>query len=85
MKVIVEYNSFDDLYKNCWCGALDTLDRIAELDKEEELMSFFGMYFEEMPTDTQINDLLWFDDEFIFEELGISWEDEEEDDEDENN
>lgn len=87
MKVLVEYNNFDDLYKNSWSGALNTLDRIAELNKENELMDFLEMeysVFDKTPTEAEINDFLWFMSDYIFDSLGISWEDEEEDDEDEN-
>ena len=27
--------------------------------------------FEDVPTETEVNDFLWFNDDFIFEELGI--------------
>lgn len=80
---------FDDLMDKCWSGAIDTLNTIRENDKEDELMSFLSMdIFSDTPDLTEVNDLLWFDDEWIFEQLGIDTdsededEDEEEDDED---
>ena len=76
--------SFEDLQSQCWSGALDTLKTIAENDMEDAFMSFLAYdmgYEDNTPTLTEINDLLWFDDDFIFETLGIT--DEEEDEEEE--
>ena len=75
---------FNDLMNNCWSGAIDTLKTIEEHDKEDELMEhledIFGSCFDNIPTMTEVNDYLWFEDETIFEALGISeTEDEEED------
>lgn len=74
---------FNDLMNNCWSGAIDTLKTIEEHDKEEELMEHLESIMSEdignIPTMTEINDYLWFDSDFIFESLGISeTEDEEE-------
>ena len=74
--VINEMN-FDDLMNNCWSGAINTLKKIEEEGKEEELM----MLLEEITSDpsmTDINDILWFEDEMIFKSLGIIEEEEEE-------
>lgn len=76
---------FNDLMDNCWSGAIDTLKTIEEHDKEEELMAhleeIFESYFDNVPTMTEINDYLRFEWEAIFECLGISeTEDEEEED-----
>lgn len=73
--------NFDDLMKDCWSGAIDTLNTIYENDKENELMNLLNELFadDEDCTLTTINDFLWFDDEYIFECLDISDEDEDED------
>lgn len=67
---------FNDLMNNCWGGAIDTLNTINEWNKENELIShleeIFGSYFDNVPTMTEVNDYLWFEDEAIFEALGIS-------------
>ena len=73
---------FYDLEKECWSGAEDTLKTVREHNMEDELMNFLESYFGEFgetPTMTEVNDLLWFEDEWIFEQIGL----EEEDDEDE--
>lgn len=68
--------SFKDLEKNSWCGAIDTIKTVREAGKEDELMDFLeGIFVDDgIPTETQINDLLWFESEWIFEELGIDTE-----------
>lgn len=77
---------FNDLINNCWSGALDTLKTIEEHGKGEELMAhleeIFESYVDNVPTMTEINDYLWFEDEFILECLGISESEEEEEEDD---
>ena len=34
------------------------------------------IFYENIPSDTEVNDLLWFEPEMIYESLGISDEDE---------
>ena len=70
--------NFNDLMNNCWSGAVDTLQVIEENGKEEELMLLLDeIFLESIPTLTEVNDILWFDDEMIFESLGIIEEEEE--------
>lgn len=74
---------FNDLMNNCWSGAIDTLNTINEWNKENELMEHlkdvFSSYFDIVPTMTEVNDYLRFEDKDIFEALGIpESEDEEE-------
>lgn len=66
--------SFDDLKYNCWSGAIATLKKIEEEEKEDELMNLLDELFEETPTETQVNDFLWFKDDFIFKSLNIEEE-----------
>ena len=77
MYIKKEYD-FNDLYENSWSGAIDTLKVIEENDKEEEFMKWLENYFEEIqtiPTETEVNDLLWFESKnYIFECLGINQE-----------
>ena len=77
--------SFEDLEKNCWSGAIDTLKTIKEHDMEDAFMDLLFEVFcdGDYPTLTAINDLLWFDDGFIFDSLGIDPDDDDEDDDDE--
>ena len=70
---VIEELSFDDLLKRCWSGAIDTLNTIRENNKEDEFLCLLDeIHNETPPTLTEVNDLLWFDTEFIFDKLGIS-------------
>ena len=63
---------FEDLTKECWSGAVDTLQTIEENKKENELMKLLeDVFIATIPTIAEINDLLWFDDDEIFQNLGI--------------
>lgn len=79
---------FNDLMNNCWSGAIDTLKTVEEHDKENELMAhleeIFESYFDNVPTMTEVNDYLRFEDEAIFEALEISEAEDEEEEQDEN-
>ena len=67
-----------------WCGAENTRDRILEEGKEREFENLMDECYPDGMTETQMNDLLRFEDEWIFEMLGIKDEEEDEDeDEDE--
>ena len=75
MLIVREY-TFKDLYKNSWSGAVDTLDTIEKYNKEEDLMFILKDAFaDKVPTETEVNDFLWFDRDYIFECLGIDEED----------
>ena len=72
---------FNDLQNNCWGQASSVLDEIYEADKEDELMSYLeDIFFDDIPTLTEVNDVLAYDWEQIYSDLGIS---DDEDDEDE--
>ena len=75
MKITREYN-FNDLYENSWSGAIDTLDTIIKNDMENELMEHLeGIFDNQIPTETEVNDYLWFESDYIYECLGIDLED----------
>lgn len=75
MKIVKEYE-FEDLYKNSWSGAINTLNIIRENDMENELMVHLeDMFFDKIPTETEVNDYLWFESDYIYECLGIDVED----------
>ena len=54
-----------------WSGAKDTLNKLIELDKCDELEFILDDLYPDGLTDTQLNDILWFDDEWVYETLGI--------------
>lgn len=74
---------FDDLQEMVWGQAVSTLDTIYQKGKEDELMDFLASQFEggEIPTETEVNDILAYDWEYVFDALGISEDDDDEDDE----
>jgi hypothetical protein len=63
-----------------WSGAIDTQKKIVSENKEKEFDSYIEELYPDGLTDTELNDLLWFDSDSVFEYLGIS-EDEETDEE----
>ena len=75
MKIISEIglNEF-----KAWSGAKATKRRIEEADKEADFERLIDELYPEGLTDTQLNDILWFESDWIFESLGISEEEEEE-------
>ena len=57
-----------------WSGAKDTLNKLIELDKCEELEAVLEDIYPEGMTETQLNDILWFEDGWIYKTLGIEEE-----------
>ena len=73
MEVIKDIGNYWELKDNSWSGALDTLADIEKADKEEELMQFLEEIFaDRTPTETEVNDLLWHDREYIYENVGLN-------------
>lgn len=74
MKVIKEIDSFNDLMENSWSGAIDTLQDIANANLEEEFMeNLENIYFlGETPTETELNDFIWFERDTIYSDLGLN-------------
>lgn len=69
VKIEMDYRT---LKNNSWSGALDTLKDIEEADKEDELMYLLEEIFSgEIPTETEVNDFLWFERDYIYENLGL--------------
>lgn len=75
----MRYITEDNLqYFRAWSGGLETLKDLKQLCKVkgnwepigeiDEYLEEFA--FEEVPTDTQVNDFLWFERDFIAELLG---------------
>lgn len=62
---------------NAWSGAVDTQKRIIDEGLCDEFDSLIEELYPDGLTDTQLNDILWFEEEWIFESLGIQSEEEE--------
>ena len=90
IKTINEYdtNDFYRLYDNSWSGAIQTLDDIADANKQEEFMEYLDALFcdtEEVDA-TELNDYIWFERDEIYDALGLDEDGklkDEEDDEEE--
>ena len=79
IKTIKTYESgksydFYRLKEDSWSGALQTLEDIEDANKEEEFMEHleevFGMVDE--LEDTELNDYIWFERDYIYESLGLN-------------
>ena len=75
---------FSELQEMCWSGAVDTLNTISKHDKEDEFMQYLEEVFsDDIPTKTEVNDFIWFEDDAIFEALDIILKDGKETEEEE--
>jgi hypothetical protein len=77
MKIVIDNFKLETF--NAWSGAIETKERIIEEGKAEEFEYFLEDLYPDGMTDTELNDLLWFEEEWLFEMLGIKEEEEEED------
>lgn len=59
---------------NAWSGAITTVETIINADKEEEFAQLIEELHPDGLSETELNDILWFEDEWIFEQLGINEE-----------
>lgn len=75
MKLYKEFSAEDF---EAWCGGVDTLDKILEEGKGEDLEALLDEIFPDGATETEVNDLLWFEPEYVFENLGIETDEEDE-------
>lgn len=82
MKVFDEMNWYG-IYRTAWSGARDTVEKIEDEGKGDEFVSLIEELYPEGIDRTALNDILWFDDEWVFESLGIKEDEEEESEDDE--
>lgn len=88
MKVYKECNSIYDF--EFWAGAENTISSICAANKEDEFWDFIEEYFDgyDSISETELNDFVWFESDYIYEHIGLTEdgelpEDEEEEDEEE--
>lgn len=73
MEIRKEINGFNELADMVWSGAVDTIADIQNANKENEFMNFLEMVFcDNVPTDTEVNDFIWFEREYIYENIGLT-------------
>ena len=84
MEIRKEINGFYELADMVWSGAVDTITDIQNANKENEFMDFIEMVFcDDVPTDTEVNDFIWFERDYIYENIGLTEDGELPNDEDE--
>ena len=59
-----------------WSGAVETKETIIKNNKSKDFEYLVDKLFYNGATQTQINDFLWFEDEFIFNHLNIETDEE---------
>lgn len=73
MEIRKEINGFYELADMVWSGAVDTIVDIQNANKENEFMDFLEMVFcDDVPTDTEVNDFIWFERDYIYENIGLT-------------
>ena len=71
MEIKKDYD-FYDLKNECYSGAENTLEIIEKYGLEQEFMEFLEEYFNGTPVwFEQVNDLLRFEDDVVFENIGL--------------
>lgn len=70
MKITREINNFNEI--EVWSGAKYAYEIISKNNKQEEFMVLLDEIFPDGCTETELNDFLWFDYEFIFLALDIT-------------
>ena len=73
MEIKKEINDFYALADMVWSGAVDTIADIQNANKEDEFMNFLeDVFCDEVPTDTEVNDFIWFERDYIYENIGLT-------------
>jgi len=57
-----------------WSGAVDTQNTIIEAGKAEEFEQLIDELYPDGISDVGLNDLLWFESDWIYEQLGMEME-----------
>lgn len=69
IKLLNTLDTIEDF--DAWSGGLDTLRDVERAGKMRELDMLIDDVMQDPMTDTELNDFLWFDRDFIFNELGM--------------
>ena len=73
IKIFIDMNLKDFI---AWSGGNDTLKRVMEAGLVEELESIIIDLHPEGIYETELNDLLWFESDWLYETLGMESEEE---------
>lgn len=56
---------------NAWSGAVETQERIINEGKADDFDNLIEELYPDGLSETELNDLLWFEEDWLFEQLGI--------------
>ena len=73
MKLIMDFSDYQP-----WLGARDTYALIDYHNKLERLDNLISECYPDGLTETELNDILWFDSEWVLDNLGIEDDDNDE-------
>ena len=73
MKLIMDFSDYQP-----WAGARDTYALIAYHNKLEDLDELITECYPKGLTETELNDILWFDSKWVLDNLGIEVDDNDE-------
>lgn len=76
MKIVIENQDLASF--ETWSGATETKNTILNAGLADDFERLIDDIFPDGLSDTQLNDILWFESDWIFEQLGITEEEEEE-------
>ena len=84
IRITVERDGWYDYKENAWGGAISTLNEVEAQDKENEAIEIIEEYMSEdtlgyIPSETELNDFLWFN----LPDIMHLYDNEDDDDEDE--
>lgn len=87
MEIVVELNTWQELFRNSWAGALDTLREIEKQGREEEALDILEDIFNpdvcgKIPSETEVNDYIWFE---LADDMNLYCDDDEDDEDDDMN
>lgn len=70
MKIYEEICDLDDFI--AWCEAVDTKERIVYAGYGVDFMDALEEHYPDGITETELNDLLWFEEEFCYNLVGLN-------------
>lgn len=79
---VTQEMDFMDIWNMAWGQAKDILEEIYDADKEEELMNYLEEGFPDEVDRTELNDLLAYDWEWVYSQIGMPIDDDDEEEED---
>ena len=77
MLKVIEEVDFETLYNNSWGQAVNVLKEIDEEDMSKELMDFLEYLYPDGADAIELNDLLSYDWEWVYSQIGMPSKDEE--------